>query len=223
MLEKIMHHLFCQPRMVRRTIVLLLSVTAMGACIAVFDRIGFGTDPSSVMNLGASRKLGMQFGTYQVLFNIFLLLIIIACRQWKVIGIGSIANMVIVGYAKDLFDVIFDALHILQPDSLTMAVRICWLIPTLGVFMVFVSFYMIVELGTSPYDAIPQIVSKYVKKVPFAVIRMLYDVMVLSIGYMLGSTVGVVTLVTGFCLGPIIGVISKKFRPFFIEEEPKTC
>jgi uncharacterized protein len=223
MLRKILRHMFCQPRMVRRTIVLLLSVTIMGTCVAVFDRIGFGTDPSSVMNLGASRKLGIQFGTYQVLFNTFLLLIILACRQWKVIGIGSIANMVIVGYAKDLFDVIFDALNILQPDSLTMAVRICWLVPTLAVFMIVVSFYMIVELGTAPYDAIPQIISKYVKKVPFAVIRMLYDITALSIGYLLGSTVGVVTLVTGFCLGPIIGVISKKFRPFFIEEEPKTC
>lgn len=41
--------------------------------------------------------------------------------------------------------------------------------------MVAVAFYMVVELGSGPYDAIPQIISKYVKKIPYAVIRMIYD------------------------------------------------
>ena len=34
-------------------------------------------------------------------------------------------------------------------------------------------------------------------------------------GWLLGSTVGVVSIVTGFFLGPIIAAIAKKFRPWF--------
>ena len=197
-MQKIIRHLFCQPHMARRIVVLILSVTIMGACVSVFDRIQFGTDPASVLNLGVANKLHMLLGTYQMLFYGALLIVVMAMRQWEFIGLGSIANMVLVGYSKDLFDLIFSRL-----------------VPTLGVFMVAVAFYMVVELGSGPYDAIPQIISKYVKKIPYAVIRMIYDLSAIAIGWLLGSTVGVVSIVTGFFLGPIIAAIAKKFRPWF--------
>ena len=170
MMQKIIRHLFCQPHMARRIVVLILSVTIMGACVSVFDRIQFGTDPASVLNLGVANKL---LGTYQMLFYGALLIVVMAMRQWEFIGLGSIANMVLVGYSKDLFDVIFSSMNILNRDAMGMTERICWLVPTLGVFMVAVAFYMVVELGSGPYDAIPQIISKYVKKIPYAVIRMI--------------------------------------------------
>ena len=50
---------------------------------------------------------------------------------------------------------------------------------------------------------------------PYAVIRMIYDLSAIAIGWLLGSTVGVVSIVTGFFLGPIIAAIAKKFRPWF--------
>ena len=181
----------------------------------MFDRIQFGTDPASVLNLGVANKLHMLLGTYQMLFYGALLIVVMAMRQWEFIGLGSIANMVLVGYSKDLFDVIFSALNILNRDAMGMTERICWLVPTLGVFMVAVAFYMVVELGSGPYDAIPQIISKHVKKIPYAVIRMIYDLSAIAIGWLLGSTVGVVSIVTGFFLGPIIAAIAKKFRPWF--------
>lgn len=214
-MQKIIRHLFCQPRMARRIVVLILSVTIMGACVSVFDRIQFGTDPASVLNLGVANKLHMLLGTYQMLFYGALLIVVMAMRQWEFIGLGSIANMVLVGYSKDLFDVIFSSMNILNRDAMGMTERICWLVPTLGVFMVAVAFYMVVELGSGPYDAIPQIISKYVKKIPYAVIRMIYDLSAIAIGWLLGSTVGVVSIVTGFFLGPIIAAIAKKFRPWF--------
>ena len=203
-MQKIIRHLFCQPHMARRIVVLILSVTIMGACVSVFDRIQFGTDPASVLNLGVANKLHMLLGTYQMLFYGALLIVVMAMRQWEFIGLGSIANMVLVGYSKDLFDVIFSSLNILNRDAMGMTERICWLVPTLGVFMVAVAFYMVVELGSGPYDAIPH-----------AVIRMIYDLSAIAIGWLLGSTVGVVSIVTGFFLGPIIAAIAKKFRPWF--------
>ena len=81
-------------------------------------------------------------------------------------------------------------MNILNRGAMGMTERICWLVPTLGVFMVAVAFYMVVELGSGPYDAIPQIISKYVKKIPYAVIRMIYDLSAIAIGWLLGSTVG---------------------------------
>lgn len=116
-MQKIIRHLFCQPHMARRIVVLILSVTIMGACVSVFDRIQFGTDPASVLNLGVANKLHMLLGTYQMLFYGALLIVVMAMRQWEFIGLGSIANMVLVGYSKDLFDVIFSGLNILNRDK----------------------------------------------------------------------------------------------------------
>ena len=90
----------------------------------------------------------MLLGTYQMLFYGALLIVVMAMRQWEFIGLGSIANMVLVGYSKDLFDVIFSSMNILNRDAMGMTERICWLVPTLGVFMVAVAFYMVVELGS---------------------------------------------------------------------------
>ena len=132
-MQKIIRHLFCQPHMARRIVVLILSVTIMGACVSVFDRIQFGTDPASVLNLGVANKLHMLLGTYQMLFYGALLIVVMAMRQWEFIGLGSIANMVLVGYSKDLFDVIFSSMNILNRGAMGMTERICWLVPTLGV------------------------------------------------------------------------------------------
>ena len=210
-MQKIIRHLFCQPHMARRIVVLILSVTIMGACVSVFDRIQFGTDPASVLNLGVANKLHMLLGTYQMLFYGALLIVVMAMRQWEFIGLGSIANMVLVGYSKDLFDVIFSSMNILNRDAMGMTERICWLVPTLGVFMVAVAFYMVVELGSGPYDAIPQIISKYVKKIPYAVIRMIYDLSAIAIGWLLGGSVGLGTILYAVAIGPLVHI----FLPLF--------
>lgn len=44
-MQKIIRHLFCQPHMARRIVVLILSVTIMGACVSVFDRIRSAQTP----------------------------------------------------------------------------------------------------------------------------------------------------------------------------------
>ena len=85
-----------RPRMGRRLVSLALSVAAMGLCVAVFDRIGMGTDPCSCMNLGFSRLLGIPFGTWQLLLNALLLLVVIRFDPGR-IGAGTVANMVFVG------------------------------------------------------------------------------------------------------------------------------
>ena len=61
-----------RPRMERRIPALFVSVILMGFGVAVFDMIGFGTDPCSVMNLGLSMNLGIPFGTLQLTVDFFL-------------------------------------------------------------------------------------------------------------------------------------------------------
>ncbi len=60
---------------------------------------------------------------------------------------------------------------------------------------------MDVELGTSPYDAIPFIISKYVPKIPFRIMRIGYDFLVIFIAWIFGGHVQIVTILMALLLG----------------------
>ena len=66
-----------RPRMERRVPALFVAVTLMGFGVAMFNLLGFGADPCTVMNMGLSRTLGIPFGTLQLLVNCLLILIVI--------------------------------------------------------------------------------------------------------------------------------------------------
>lgn len=215
MFRKLYKHLFCQPHMERRIPVLLLSVTVMGMCVAFLEKLQVGTDPSTVFNLAVAQNVlhWPNLGTWQLLFNLFLLVVILLMRSGRFIGLGSVANMVVVGYARDFSKPLVEWL--LPGDNYSLLVRGGVFIPVMITFLVAVSFYMVVELGTAPYDAVPQIIAARVKKVPFFVIRIAFDIVVTVSGFLLGGTVGVFTVAACFFLGPVISAISAKFRPWF--------
>ncbi len=208
-----MKQLVGKPHMAKRTVVLFISVFLMGLGVAILDQLGFGTDPCSVLNLGVSRLVGWSFGTYQLCFNLVLIVLILLLGETRRIGLGTLANMVVVGYAADFCTWIINMVHPLygEPEM----VKILLFIPTLVMFMVAASFYMVVDLGVSPYDAMPQIISGRVKRLSFTVIRIIWDVSATVIGYLVGGTVGLATIIMGFFLGPLISAIAKKFRPWF--------
>jgi len=201
-----------RPRMARRLTALFVSIFFMGFCVAVFDLIALGTDPCTVFNLGMADTLGIPFGTYQLLFNILLVIIVLKTDITR-IGAGTLANMAGVGYVAEFFMWLFDQPAALR--DLSLAARLGIFVPTMLLFLVVVSIYMAVDMGVAPYDALPQIIAKRQKKLSFRVIRMIWDIAALSIGWLLGSTVGIVTVITGFCLGPMIAWVSRRVEPFF--------
>lgn len=215
MLKKLYDHLFCQPHMARRIPVLVFSVVMMGMCIAFFEKVAVGTDPCTVFNLSIAQNVlhWPNLGTWQLLFNLCLLAVILLMREGRFIGLGSLANMVLVGYSRDFFKPIVEML--LPGEVESLLVRGGVFLPAMALFLVAVAFYMVVELGTAPYDAVSQIIASHLPKVPFAVIRICFDLAVTLIGWLLGGQVGVFTVASCFFLGPVIQWIAAKFRPWF--------
>ena len=122
--------------------------------------------------------------------------------------------MFLVGYSFDFFSWL-NGLWI--PDSIYsgMAVRILITIPALFAFIIAASTYMAVQLGTSPYDAIPFIIASWLPKIPFKVIRIIWDVSICLTGWLLGSTLGIVSVIMAFALGPVISCVRKKLVVIF--------
>ena len=203
---------FTRPRMGRRLAVLTVSLIVIGVCVAVFKTVGFGTDPCSTFTLGVSARTGISFGTCQLVFNLLMFLPVIRFDLSR-IGVGTVANMVGIGYVAD-FTMWLMSPHI-PPEGLSMAARIALFTVSMAAFLIAAAFYMVVDLGVAPYDAIPQLIAARTNRLSARAIRMLWDISILSLGFLLGSTVGLTTLITGFCLGPAIAFVSSRVRGWF--------
>ena len=186
----------------RRLILVICAVIMMGLALSFLNKTNLGTDPCSLFNLGMSRILCISLGTWQALFNSFLFIFVFIFAKNQ-IGWGTLANMFLVGYSFDFFTWINDKW---MPAGMfdSLVVRVLVMIPALALFILAASAYMGASLGTSPYDAISYILADRIKKVPFRVVRICYDLIVCAAGWALGSTIGVVTVIMSFALGPVI-------------------
>ena len=86
--------------LIKRTIMMLVGILFISICVGCYRLSGFGVDAFTCMNLGISGFIGMTFGTWQLIMNI-LILIVVFFTVRKCIGAGTIVNMVCVGYGAD--------------------------------------------------------------------------------------------------------------------------
>lgn len=201
-----------RPRAGRRLTVLAASLIVIGFCVAVFKTVGFGTDPGSTFSLGISAWTGMSFGTCQLAFNLLLFLPVIRLDLSR-IGIGTVGNMVGIGYVAEYFMGQFAQWT--PPGGFSLTERVLLFAVSMVCFLLAVSFYMVVDMGVAPYDAVPQLIAARTGKLSPRAVRMLWDVSLLSAGFLMGSAVGLTTLITGFCLGPAIAFVSGHVKSWF--------
>lgn len=190
---------------------LIIAVIIMGLCVSFLDKTALGTDPCTMFNLGMSEKIGMSFGNWQALFNcvLFVFVFFFAKNQ---IGWGTLANMFLVGYSYDFFTWLNSKWI---PDEIYthMWVRVVITIPVLAMFILTASLYIAIQQGTAPYDAFPYIlhntINKIFGKVSFKAVRMSWDIGFCIFGLLLGSKLGIVTILIAFALGPVITYLEK--------------
>lgn len=198
---------------------MLLGILLIGMCVAAYRISLFGVDAFSCMNLGISGFLGISFGTWQLIMNAAVLIVVFFTVREN-IGLGTIVNMVCVGYIADLLCWI--VLEVLGLKAGLFLRIVFMLIGTL-----FASFgcalYMEAQLGIAPYDSVAFVVTKVTKeRISFRLARVMSDVTVVCIGVIfclaahnpVGEILGLGTIVNAFCNGPLIqffrGKITKR-------------
>ncbi|WP_442852395.1 YczE/YyaS/YitT family protein [Butyrivibrio sp. FC2001] len=197
---------FKQPYFKKKFGIMLLGVVLMGFFLSFLIEVSLGTDPCSFMNLTISGRLGILFGTWQVILNSVLFIFVILLDRHQ-IGPGTIANMVLIGYISDFCRWVWKKTI---PDFIFQEwpYRAIVFILALLCFIVAASFYMNADMGVAPYDAIPNIISNRVlKSVPFKFVRIGFDGTVLLIGFLLGGRVEICTILMVFLLGPTITAV----------------
>ena len=60
----------------KRLLMMLCGILLIGMCVASYRMSCFGVDPFTCMNLGISGFIKMSFGTWQLIMNAFILVIV---------------------------------------------------------------------------------------------------------------------------------------------------
>ncbi len=191
----------------RRILFVILAVIGMGFSLSFLIRTNLGGDPYTCMNLAISNRIGLSFGHWQALLNILLLVIVFLCDR-SLIGIGTVANMFLVGYCVDFFTWVEN--FFLPEEILSLPSRVLIAVPALLLFIVSAALYMCCELGVAPYDAVSFLLHKGIirhpklEKLPFRAIRIPYDFLACGICLLFGGSIGIVTVFISLFLGPVV-------------------
>ena len=198
------------PKFKNRMIMMLCGIMAQGLGLSILRAINLGTDPCSCLTQGVTNFVPLSFGTCQLLCHLVTFVFVIR-YDLGMIGFGTIGNMCFLGYISDFFQWIWS---LLLPAGFFEVVinRYLLLIPSLAVFLLGAAAYMCAGLGSSPYDALPFIISGHVRRFAFKIVRMLWDISFMAAGFVLGGDVGIVTILVAFFLGPIITGVQKKLE-----------
>lgn len=209
---------FARPNKFKlRMVMMSLGIIVQALGLSLLIRIALGTDPCTCLTQGFIKYVPMDFGTAQLLCHLINFAIVI-CFDMSYIGFGTIGNMVCLGYIASFFGYLWDTL---LPVGFfdSMVIKYVLLLPVLGIFILGCSAYMTAGLGSSPYDAVPFIISAHVKKLSFRTIRMIWDISYMVVGFLLGGNVGLMTVVMAFFLGPVIQWMSKIYDKILSDKE----
>jgi uncharacterized membrane protein YczE len=173
-----------------------LVLFAVGIVLLLESELGLS--PWDVLNQGISEHTPLSFGTAN---NVVALAVLVVARLLGArIGIGTVANAVLIGLFVD------GLLAIGAVDSLSdapLAARIAYMIGGVLVIGLGTAFYIGAGMGAGPRDSLMLVVSRRVH-VRVGVARAAIEVSVTVVGFALGGTVGIGTLVFAFGVGPAV-------------------
>lgn len=175
----------------RRLPQLLFGLVLCGVAFGLIVRADLGLDPWDVLHQGLSDHLGLSIGNVSVLVGLVVLLGWIPLKER--IGLGTVLNTVVIGLVMDL------VLRLL-PAADTDATR--WTMLAIGLVVAGpgVGLYIGARLGPGPRDGIMTGVAQ--RGPSIRLVRTLIELAALGLGWALGGTVGVGTLLFALTIGP---------------------
>jgi len=187
--------------MTRRITQLLIGLAMYGISLAMFIRASLGLDPWDVFHQGVSEKTGFSIGVVVIAVSFLVLLLWIPLRQMP--GFGTLANAVLVGVFADL------GLWLI-PEFSHLGGQIAMLAGAVILNGIASACYIGARLGPGARDGL---MTGLVRRTGWSVrlVRTGIEVVVLAVGFLLGGSVGVGTVVYALAIGPIVQVLLPKF------------
>ncbi len=165
-----------------------------------------GASPWSVLAQGIYLNVGFSIGLITILISLVVLLFWFPLNQK--LGIGTILNALIIGLMIDIC-----IKFVPTPENYISQLFLALMaVLTVGLGG---GIYLVANLGPGPRDGLMIGLQKKTN-LPIAAVRAFLEITVMSIGWYLGGTVGVGTLLFAFGIGPAVAlglyIIGKNFN-----------
>lgn len=187
------------PR-VARLVQLNIGLVLYGLAIALNVRADLGLSPWNVFNQGVSETFGISMGSVIVISSIVILMLWIPLRQRP--GLGTVLNALLIGF---WYQMIADRLPIVDDVwiqiGLLGAALLCLPLAT--------ACYLGAGLGPGPRDGLMTGIAA--RGHSLRLVRTGIEATVLAIGWLLGGTVGIGTILTVVTVGPLIQLLLPRF------------
>jgi len=175
---------------------LVLGLVVFGIGIALMAQAGLGLGPWEAFHQGIARITGLALGTVSILVGIPVLALWWPLGERP--GIGTLLNVVLIGAATNVGIALIPAMDEPAPQLAMMLA---------GVLVIGIGsgLYLAADLGPGPRDGLMTgLHHRFGWSIRRA--RTLVEVSVLVLGWMLGGTVGLGTVVFALGIGPIVQV-----------------
>jgi uncharacterized membrane protein YczE len=191
------------PAVLRRMPGLLTGLVLFGVGIAVMAASGLGLGPWEVFHQGIASRTGLALGTVSILVGIPVLALWWPLGERP--GIGTILNVAIIGPSTNV------ALPLLPHPTepvLQLLMSIAGVL-TIGLGS---GLYLAADLGPGPRDGL---MTGLHHRFGWSIRRgrTSIELAVLVVGFLLGGTVGLGTILFAFGIGPVIQAFLRVFDP----------
>ncbi|HKN02567.1 MAG TPA: hypothetical protein VJY31_01290 [Buttiauxella sp.] len=188
--------------MARRLLQLYTGLVLYGVSTAMFVRANLGADPWNVFHLGVARIFSLNIGMVMIVVGALVLLLWIPLRQKP--GLGTISNVIVLGLAAD-------AALALMPPMESMVMRSILLLAAILVNAIAAGMYIGAGFGSGPRDGLMTGINA---RTGWSVrsVRTAIELTVLLVGWLMGGTFGVGTVLYALAIGPLIQLCLPWFR-----------
>ncbi len=192
---------------VLRVIILLIGLTIAHLGVTLFLLTDLGADPFNVLVQGIFRTVSSVTGAgwlthgYTHIAICFLIILVLLIVDRSYIKIGTSLCMVCGGPIIDFFTKLLSFIFAQE--------RTLWFkLPVLALGCVILAFGMTIviksDAGTGPNDLVALVISDKSHK-KFGIVRIIVDVSFVVVGFVLGGSLGIGTIVCACLVGPVAG------------------
>jgi uncharacterized membrane protein YczE len=176
--------------------ILIIGLWIFGTGDAIIVAAGLGVAPWTVLAQGIAEQINWTLGQTTFLVSIIVLLLWIPIKERP--GLGTILNAILIALAID----------VMLPYLPTPEYYVLQIIQVLiGTIFVGIGsgLYLTANLGPGPRDGWMTGIQR-ITNIPIAKVRATIEVSVLLLGYYLGGTLGVGTIIFALLIGHIVAI-----------------
>ena len=177
-------------------LILCLGLTLFGLGESLIITAGAGMSPWTVLAEGLSISTNLSIGSLTFLISLAVLLLWIPLKQMP--GIGTLLNVIIIAAVIE-----WSLPYLPHPEHYELKILQAFV----GTLLVgFASgIYLIANLGPGPRDGLMTGFQR-ITGFPIAWVRTSIEIVVVTIGWALGGSIGLATIIFAFGIGPAVSV-----------------